>query len=96
MNRNYVIVCNNHEGILKDALLFWGHYTKNTEQRSYGGYTQQFDKCEKYTKVEIESCGYDFEYYKKYTNIREYEGNVYAKIDDLRAVGYRTLNVMIN
>lgn len=52
--RKYVIVCNEHTAIFKDALLFWGSLTDNREKRSFSGYTCQIDKCERYTRKELE------------------------------------------
>lgn len=37
----------------KDHLVFWGHQTKDGEERSYGGYTMDLDTCEKYTEEEL-------------------------------------------
>lgn len=53
MERKYVIVCNEHESWPSCALLFWGHRTEDAEARSFGGYTSRFDKCEHYTRDEI-------------------------------------------
>ena len=53
MERKYVIVCNEPESWPHCALLFWGHRTEDAEARSFGGYTSRFDKCEHYTRDEI-------------------------------------------
>ena len=52
--RKYVIVCNEHKAMLKDTLLFWGSLTDDNEERSFSGYTCQIDKCERYTRQELE------------------------------------------
>ena len=53
-NRKYMIATKRHEGLIRDALLFWGHLTEDNEERSFGGYTVDINKCEKYTKEELE------------------------------------------
>lgn len=47
MNRNYVVICNRYKGI-GGSLLFWGRKTKDDDERSFGGYTSDFNECEKY------------------------------------------------
>lgn len=54
-DRKYVIVSNSHKAIIRDVLLFWGILTADDAARSYAGYTCCFDKCEKYTKEELEN-----------------------------------------
>lgn len=51
--RNYVIVANKHSTWPSGALLFWGRYTEDGEERSFGSYTTRFDMCEKYTREEL-------------------------------------------
>lgn len=53
-DRQYVIVCRRHKAILPQALLFWGSLTDDDAKRSYGGYTMDIDKCERYTRDELE------------------------------------------
>ena len=53
-DRQYVIVCRRHKAILPQALLFWGSLTDDDMERSYGGYTMDIDKCERYTRDELE------------------------------------------
>ena len=53
-DRQYVIVCREHKALLSPALLFWGSLTDDDAKRSYGGYTMDIDKCERYTKDELE------------------------------------------
>ena len=52
-NRKYMIATKRHEGLIRDALLFWGHLTEDNEERSFGGYTVDINKCEKYTREEL-------------------------------------------
>lgn len=51
--REYVIVCNEHKGLFRGCLLFWGHRTEDKEKRCFGGYTSNLDECERYTLEEI-------------------------------------------
>lgn len=51
--RKYVIVATEHPTWPAGALLFWGHHTGDNEERSFGGYTTRWDKCEKYTREEL-------------------------------------------
>lgn len=53
-DRQYVIVCRRHKALLSPALLFWGSLTDDDAKRSYGGYTMDIDKCERYTRDELE------------------------------------------
>lgn len=53
-DRQYVIVCREHKALLSPALLFWGSLTDDDAKRSYGGYTMDIDKCERYTRDELE------------------------------------------
>ena len=53
-DRQYVIVCRRHKAILPQALLFWGSLTDDDMERSYGGYTMDIDKCERYTRNDLE------------------------------------------
>ena len=55
-DRQYVIVCRDHKALLSPALLFWGSLTDDDAKRSYGGYTMDIDKCERYTRDELEKC----------------------------------------
>ena len=51
--REYVIVCNRHTSFIKGTLLFWGELTPDNNKRSFGGYTCDINKCERYTEDEI-------------------------------------------
>ena len=54
MNREYVIVSPKHSNYpFPGALVFWGEITADDEERSFGGYTFNLDKCERYTLKEI-------------------------------------------
>ena len=78
LDREYIIVCNEHEGVFTGALLFWGHKTEDNEERSFGGYTSDIDKCEMYTLKEIEDKGYHFPIYERGMELRDF-----LKLDDV-------------
>ena len=65
LDREYIIVCNEHKGVFAGTLLFWGHKTEDNEKRSFGGYTSDIDKCEMYTLKEIEEKNYRFPVYEE-------------------------------
>lgn len=100
--RKYVIVCNEHTAILKDALLFWGSLTDDSrEKRSFGGYTCQIDKCERYTRKELEEFRGDlkaeYPFFDELKNERDFfrKGEVLISIDDLKGkLHYREFKVM--
>jgi hypothetical protein len=90
MDRKYVVICNEHKGI-GGALLFWGTKTKDEDRRSFGGYTNDFNMCERYTLAEINNSGYHFPVYGKDLN-----HDNFSKIDDfaievsrLKRLGYK-------
>lgn len=93
MERNYVIVCNEHKGI-GGSLLFWGNKTDdNAEKRSFGGYTSDFNACEKYTLEEINNSDYKFPIYGKdcnHDNFRKFEDFI-IEISRLKGLGYRPM-----
>jgi hypothetical protein len=94
MNRDYVIVCNRYKGI-GGSLQFWGYKTKDDEKRSFGGYTSNFNACEKYTLEEIEKSGYNFPVYGKelhHDNFRKADDFI-IKISRLKALGYRPMMI---
>lgn len=99
--RKYVIVCNEHKAMLKDTLLFWGSLTDDNSKRSFGGYTCQIDKCERYTRQELEEWRGDlkkeypfFDELKKATDFFRSD-EVLISIDDLKnKLRYRELLVM--
>ena len=49
-DRRYVIVCNEHSGMFRGTLLFWGSRTEDGQERSFGGYTSDIDNCEIYSE----------------------------------------------
>ena len=85
MNRDYVIVCNEHKGIFEGALLFWGHKTEDEEKRSFGGYTSNIDECEVYTLEEINQSKFNFPICDNSMSIQEFESlpDVAIKKQDL-------------
>lgn len=98
MKREYVIVCNEHSGYYPGALLFWGEYTADLEKRSFGGYTSDLDKCERYTLDEIRDNVYHFPIYdgrmtKK--SFKQYR-DVAIKVEQLKDLGYVVRRFVIN
>ena len=103
-NKKYMIVTKRHEGIVNNALLFWGHLTDDNEKRSFGGYTVDINKCEKYTREELEQFRkgrnddknsmpfYDEtdkpNYYIKHSDLL-------VTMEDLQKLGYRKFTVMV-
>ena len=55
-DRRYVIVCNEHSGMFRGTLLFWGSRTEEGQERSFGGYTSDIDNCEIYSENEDDRC----------------------------------------
>jgi hypothetical protein len=99
MERNYVIVCNEHKALLPGTLLFWGERTEDSAERSYGGYTCQIDKCERYTHKELEVFRGKLK--KEYPFFEEIKpgtfrshGEVLISIEQLKKMGYREMHVM--
>lgn len=96
MEREYIIVCNEHRAIFQGCLLFWGHRTRDKESRSFGGYTSDIDKCEIYTLEEIEQEGYRFPVYngENESDFKKLD-DVIIKIDDLLAFDWlKTMRVV--
>lgn len=94
MEREYVIVCLRHKGLLRDALLFWGEHTEDNEKRSFGGYTIDVTKCEKYTLEEVQERkfkvqGIDFE-----GRIPRNMDDCAIKVSELLKMGYRQFTVI--
>lgn len=86
--RQYVIVCNEHNAIFGGALLFWGHRTNDSENRSFGGYTSDFSNCELYTLEEIENKHYHFPIYNDTMDYKEFKSydDIIIKVDDLKNI----------
>ena len=96
MSRDYVIVCNKHRGMFPGCLLFWGHYTDDNDKRSFGGYTSDINKCERYTAEDLYNYGYNFPIYNG-ENEAEFKKieNVIIKVDDLLAFDWlKTMTVV--
>jgi hypothetical protein len=52
--RNYVLVTTRH-AYIQGAILFWGTLSPDdAPERSFAGYTNNFDRCERYTRDECE------------------------------------------
>lgn len=101
--RKYVIVSNKHPSWPASALLFWGHYTEDNQDRSFGGYTARFDQCEKYTKSEIERWRNGVEeHYPFFAEINptcphdflQYE-DVICTLEELGRLGWSLWNVVV-
>ena len=99
MDRNYVIVCNEHKPLFPGALLFWGTLTPDNAERSYSGYTCQIDKCERYTREELESwrgqLKKEYPFYEeiKQGTFRKHD-EVLISIEQLNNMGFREFHVM--
>ncbi|MDU7251347.1 MAG: hypothetical protein E6274_03250 [Clostridium sp.] len=94
MERRYVVICNRYRGI-GGSLLFWGRHTKDNEKRSFGGYTSDFNGCEKYTLEEIEQSGYNFPIYGQdahHDNYKSFE-DFAIEIKRLKILGYKPMTI---
>lgn len=100
--RKYVIVSNGHDSWPKGALLFWGRLTEDEKERSFGGYTTRWDKCEKYTREELEKwrgnmvLNYPFFDELGISNAWEFymHSEVLCTMEDLESLGYSLWNVV--
>lgn len=91
MKREYVIVCNEHSGYYPGVLLFWGENTPDeAEKRSFGGYTSDLDKCEKYTLEEIYNSDHQIFIYDGLMTNKSFRQHrdVAIKISQLCELGY--------
>lgn len=91
MEREYVIACNEHNEFCIGAMLFWGEHTPdNAERRSFGGYTSDLDRCERYTLEEIQRSGHNFPVYDGHMTNRCFHQHrdVAIKINQLEELGY--------
>lgn len=52
LKRDYVLLSRKYS---KSTLVFWGSYTRDDKPRSFGGYTNDINVCERYTLEEITS-----------------------------------------
>lgn len=97
LDREYVIVCNEHKGMFAGALLFWGHKTEDNEKRSFGGYTSDIDNCEMYTLKEIEEKNYHFPIYNEEMSFYEFlklDDVIIKKSDLLKFKELRTMKIV--
>ena len=99
MNRDYMIVCNEHKALIPGTLLFWGELTGDGAPRSFGGYTCRVDRCERYTRDELETWRGDLK--KEYPFFDEINpttfqrhGEGLATLEELQSIGYRFFSVM--
>ena len=95
MNRNYVVICNRHKGIA-GSLLFWGEYTEDDKERSFGGYTSNINQCEKYTFEELQARkDYNFPVYKGNSKEKEWRkfDDFIIRIDQLKELGFRPITI---
>jgi hypothetical protein len=83
MKRDYVVVCVRH--MRGSELMFWGGYTKDNEKRSFGGYTTDLDRCERYTEQEINNSSYNFPFYNKNMAWKK-EEDFAIKISELKEI----------
>lgn len=98
MQRDYVIVCNEHRGYIPGVLLFWGGFTEDgAEKRSFGGYTSDLDRCERYTLEEVKHSGYHFPVYDERMTRASFKRHrdVAIKISQLSELGYAIKKVAI-
>lgn len=103
-DRKYVFMNMDHDRWPRGAALFWGSLTgDNAPKRSFSGYTTRIDKCERYTRRELEeyrkgleSCYPFFDELKNQSlqGIRKYE-DVLITIDELERLGFRNWSIMI-
>lgn len=70
--RKYVIVSNKHSGGWGGCMLFWGQLTEDNEKRSFGGYTQGVDRCERYTLEETRGFSPHFAVYAPGMTYKEF------------------------
>jgi hypothetical protein len=97
--RNYVIVCNEHKPIFPGVLLFWGKLTPDDAKRSYAGYTCQFDKCERYTREELNTfrgnLKKQYPFYDEIKSVTFFKHDeVLISIEELKKFGFREFHVM--
>lgn len=93
--RKYVIVCNKHSGGWGGCMLFWGELTRDDEKRSFGGYTQGIDRCERYTLEETKGFSPAFAVWHPgmtYKEFRECE-DVVIEPENLAQLGLSTMQV---
>lgn len=87
-SREYVIVSPKHSNFpFSGALVYWGHLSADNEKRSFGGYTFNLDKCERYTLKEVLDKRKDLYLYhgESYREMFQHE-NVIIKVSELFAI----------
>lgn len=82
LKRDYVLVSRKWS---KSTLVFWGTYTKDSKERSFGGYTNDINVCERYTLEEIISEGSHFRPFdiKTFWNRSNSDETFYVTIEEL-------------
>ena len=93
--RKYVIVCNEHSGMFRGTLLFWGSRTEDGQERSFGGYTSDIDNCEIYSENEVKEKGYHFPKYHDGMTWEEFQGydDILIEPEYLEKLGYKQMRV---
>lgn len=87
--RKYVLVSVKWTG---DSLVFWGRLSKDEEQRTYSGYTDDFSSCERYTleELKIKANSDLHDYYNEPLSVlrkMDWEGTWIVHVDDLENIG---------
>lgn len=82
LKREYVLVSRKWS---KSTLVFWGYYTKDNKERSFGGYTNDINVCERYTLEEIIGEDSHFRPFdiKTFWNRSNSDETFYATIEEL-------------
>ncbi len=98
MERDYVILSLEHS--TSEYLIFWGRYSQRWEARSFGGYTRDLNKCEWYTREELEKyrgeCKEHYPFFdeidpKNFWNQEE----VLLTLDELKSLGFYEARIMM-
>lgn len=94
-DRKYVIVCNEHSGMFRGTLLFWGSRTEDGQERSFSGYTSDIDNCEIYSESEVKEKGYYFPRYHDGMTWEEFRGydDILIEPQYLEKLGYKQMRV---
>lgn len=88
--RKYVLVSKKWS---KNNLVFWGNVTKDEDERSFGGYTDDLNHCERYTLKEVERF-LKFEHLEFMSNKNKDE-TYYATVEELvRCFSQPTLSII--
>lgn len=96
LERNYVILSIKWT---KDALVFWGNKSEDTQARSYSGYTSDIKSCERYTFEEVRSKRSEFYEYKgeSISKLRQIDrdGSWIIRVDELEKLGNRMTSYIL-